>query len=352
MTRSTSNLHIFSPEKFIVPFITFLRKHFPVEKHRFFLFGEKEKYGLVAHDKNSVFASDYFKTVSYIKLSQEIHSANRVFLHGLFNPKVVVLLASQPWLLKKCYWLIWGGDLYRYSLQKRSVRWSVEEFFRRIAIRRIGNLVTYINGDVELARKWYGSLGKHQHCLLYPSNVVNDLENIAANHNQSDEITIQIGNSADPENHHLELIDFLVKYSDRQIKVYAPLSYGNANYANQVTEYGKQRLGDRFFPMLTFLSQDEYRKYLSSIDIAIFHHRRQQGMGNMINLLAYGKKVFVRPETSAATLFTDIGITYFCLKNFSLERLPRDEKYRNMNIIRSVFSISNLADQWAAMVEN
>lgn len=47
-------------------------------------------------------------------------------------------------------------------------------------------------------------------------------------------------------------------------------------------------------PIVDFMDFNEYINFLSTIDIAIFNHKRQQGMGNIITLLGMGKKyIFV-----------------------------------------------------------
>ena len=51
------------------------------------------------------------------------------------------------------------------------LRADLRKLLRRPAIKRMGNFVTYIKGDYELAKKWYGCAGRWHECLLYTSNV-------------------------------------------------------------------------------------------------------------------------------------------------------------------------------------
>ena len=57
--------------------------------------------------------------------------------------------------------------------------------------------------------------------------------------------------------------------------------------------------------MTDLMSFDDYNKYLASIDIAIFHHDRQQAMGNVIGLISLGKKVVLKDSISSYEFFTD-----------------------------------------------
>ena len=46
------------------------------------------------------------------------------------------------------------------------------------------------------------------------------------------------------------------------------------------------------------MSAEAYNSYLSTLDVIIFNHRRQQGFGNLVISLYLGAKVFVRKEVS------------------------------------------------------
>ena len=142
-----------------------------------------------------------------------------------------MLLAAMPWVLPKSYWIMWGGDLYVYQLGERSWRWRVNEFFRRRVLENIGHLVTGTPGDAYLAREWYGAKGDHIRCFNYPSNVYKHYEIKPIVH---ETINIQVGDSADPTNQHLELFDHLGRFKNIDIKVYVVLSYGDPAYAKKV----------------------------------------------------------------------------------------------------------------------
>lgn len=110
---------------------------------------------------------------------------------------------------------MWGGDLYQYQIGKRNFKWRLTELLRRPAIKRMGNFVTYIKGDYELAKKWYGCAGRWHECLLYTSNVYkkNVIGERAAD--ADDKTTILLGNSADPTNNHFAAFDVLETYKTR-----------------------------------------------------------------------------------------------------------------------------------------
>lgn len=277
---------------------------------------------------------------AYVKLAFQMHFAQKIILHGLFNARVTVLLFFMPWLLKKGYWIIWGGDLYVYQLSEKNLKWKTKEFFRRRIIKNIAYLVTGTSGDVTLARQWYGAKGQHIRCFNYPNNVFD--ENISELCDEHSGLRILVGNSANPSNNHKEVLDKLKIYEQQDIQVFCPLSYGDQNNAKQIGEYGRSILGNKFIEMKEFMSLEDYRNFLKTIDIAIFNHKRQQGFGNTLALLGYGKKVFIRKESTLNEVFESLGITVYDSQVFNLEPIDTNVAKKNYCIVQNEFSRSAL----------
>lgn len=334
-------LHLFGwDKKFFIPFRAFIQAHFADGSHQFIVYGAVK--GLDFQD-----ASDTVAYPSLLKnafaLSKAMYRADKIILHGLFSNHLLYLLTIQPWLLKKCHWCIWGGDLYVHETPRKDWRWKKNEWFRRFVIKRIGHFVSQIKGDYELAQQWYGANGQWHECFMYPSNLYKDY---AVPPKQGDFVNILVGNSADPTNNHAEIFEKLMSYKDQNIQIVCPLSYGSAEYANQMTKLGKELFGDRFTPLLDFLSFDKYLELLGQIDIAVFAHKRQQGMGNTISLLGLGKKVFLRGDVTAWKFFQELGVKVFDSRYFNLLSLDVDERMHNQKIIAAHFSQAMLIQQW------
>lgn len=336
-------LHVGICDKFLPPFIDFVRENFGFEGHEFMLSKGGFEDKLKSSDNikligNSSFARRYF----YLQVILEMHLADKIILHGLFDKKIVKILFYFPWLLKKCYWVMWGADLYIYENQEKNKSWRKKEFYRRPVIKRMGHLVTYIPGDVDLARKWYGAQGQYHECLMYLSNTYKALD---APSNKSDTVNIQIGNSADSSNNHFDILYKLLPFKEQNIKIYAPLSYGDKRHAKKVIKKGKELFGDKFIPLTEFMPFEEYLSFLGSIDIAIFNHKRQQAMGNAITLLGLGKTVFIRNDTTQWKFFQDKAINVHdtnALHGLSLSAEKNDE---NIKKIREYFSEHTLKRQ-------
>ena len=252
------------------------------------------------------------------------------------------MLVLNPWLLKRCYWVIWGADLYSYKNKKKSARSNFVEALRRFVIRRMGFMVTFVEGDVDLARKWYGATGRYLECFMYTSNIFRHPTDLAENDSA---VHIQVGNSADPSNNHLEIFDQLMEYRDQNIFIYAPLSYGDAKNAQTIEKEGLRRFGKKFVAMKELMPIEAYLKFLGKIDVAIFNHRRQQGMGNTISLLGMGKKVYLNPEVTPWNTFKSIGIEIFDSRDVSLEPMTLDQKKSNRETVERNFSEKKLISQ-------
>lgn len=335
-------LHIASCDKFIPPFIDFIKENFNFDEHFFLMTGGMFQKDLISSENIKLSGtSKAAKIAHYAEVLVEMHKADKVILHSLFDIKIVQILFFSPWLLKKCYWIIWGGDLYVYKTGKRNKSWYKNEFFRRPVIKNMGNLVTYIEGDIDLARQWYGAEGQYHECIMYLSNVYKEYK---IPKKRSSTINIQVGNSADPSNNHIEALEKLCPYKDEDICIFVPLSYGNEEHAKKVIKQGNEWFGDKFIPLVDFMPFDEYLQFLGSIDIAIFNHKRQQAMGNTITLLGLGKLVYIRSDTSQWKLFKEAGIAIFDIGK--LDTLEKKSIQGNLDKIKNYFSKENLNKQY------
>ena len=214
-------------------------------------------------------------------------------------------------------------------------------------IRKIKHFITYIKGDFEYVKKWYGAKGKYHKCFMYPSNLYKE-HNFKKRIN--DTLNIQVGNSADPTNNHIEILEILKKDKQKNIKIYAPLNYGDQNYANNVISKGKEIFGNKFVPITKFMPINLYHEFLTDIDIAIFAHKRQQAMGNIITLLGLGKKVYMRDSISSWQFFKDIKVKTFNYQNIQLDILDNSTKEANIKKIRSYFSEKTYITQLRAFL--
>lgn len=344
-------LHIANLDKFIPPFIKFVNENFDGKGHLFCVLGNNKKYPIPQKNNLKISKTTLIGAVKhYARVFRGIHRAEKVILHGLFDVHLIILLSLMPWVLKKCYWVIWGGDLYSYQKSKLRKRDKVKEMLRAFVIKRMGYLVTYIPGDVALAREWYGAKGEYRECLMYLSNIVD--EQFIANEFERKEpanetINIIVGNSADPNNNHIEILIKLAGYKNDDIRLLVPLSYGDKKHAEKVISYGRQEFGEKFEPLTNFIPINEYQEILRATHIAVFNHRRQQAMGNTITLLGMGKTVYLRSDVTQWSLFKELGVVVKDINGAGIiSRIEDCDSERNIEIIKSYFNYNILLTQY------
>lgn len=341
--------HVFTGDendKFSLSYKRFIEKNFNIKNHKIAIVGktsmyEEEGIRIVVISKN---------LKSLIELNKMFYESDKIIIHGLFSTYLIIMLFLQPWLLKKCYWCIWGGDLYHYKYRSKSFKSNINEVFRRFLIKNMHGLITQLKGDYELAQKWYGAKGKYYYSFAYPSNLYKyyDLSKIEKN---VDKICIQVGNSGCETNEHIEVFERLSKYRDKNIEVICPLSYsGKEEYINKVIKVGYEIFGkEKFVPIIDFMSFDKYLELLAKVDVAIFNHKRQRGLGNITTLLSLGKKVYISEEVSTWQFCIDHNLKVYSIKDgFDdlFEKMEKKIKQDNIDNMKIKFSEEKLIEDW------
>ncbi|WP_429151282.1 TDP-N-acetylfucosamine:lipid II N-acetylfucosaminyltransferase [Aeromonas veronii] len=336
-------VHIGHACTFMSPFIELVKNDFDFESHLFYLTLGTTKYKTFPSPNIKLAKRTFFgRAKHYLGISIKMHQAEKIMLHGLFDYKTITLLFFMPWLLKKCYWVIWGGDLYCYQLNEKSWGYRVKEFLRKKVIKKIGHLVTYIKGDYKLAQQWYGAQGQYHECFMYPSNLYQEYTIPDKVH---EGINIQVGNSADPSNNHLEVFKQLEKFRKHNVTIYVPLTYGSDIYADKIIKEGEKIFGNKFIALTEHVPFHQYLEFLGSVDIAIFNHKRQQAMGNTITLLGLGKKVYIRSDVTQWNFFKDHDITVYDVGNINIDMLDVESLMENRDKVRNVFSQEKYIEQ-------
>lgn len=344
-------LHIMHNDKFNEAYIMFIEKNFNMDEHYFVFWGG------VSEDKIPILKRENILKIKnkkdIIKLLYFMNKKVKIYLHGLFNGKLILILYLYPWVLNRCNWIIWGGDLYSLRDYPISFRSKIIRKIRLSIIKRFGEVSTLVKGDYDLAKLKYNIKGKYKEGF-YPAKLnYKDLDNLINSYEKNNTLFIQIGNSADKTNNHIEVLNELIIFKEENIKIFCPLSYGDKEYANYISEYGKKLFGDKFIPMLDFMPYSEYIEYLNSIDIAIFNNDRQQALGNIYLLLYFGKKVFIRSDTTMWKHFTEELDThiYDVLKikdiNFSqLKTIDKNINLINRENIRKIYTEEYAINIW------
>lgn len=271
------------------------------------------------------------KTIYYLKQS------DKIILHGFFNKKIAYLI----WMLNypsRCYWCIWGGDLYSYPFDR-----GIWKYVKKNFLSRIRGVITQIEGDYDLSRDVYGVNAKYYHCLMYQSNILHLSDNNRMIIHKKC-TNILVGNCADCDARHKEIIEKLINSVD--VTFHVPISYGDMEYAKRLSQELKY---NNVILYKNFIPENEYMNMLDKIDIAIFAYKRQQACGNIIQLLGRGATVYIDSEISTWKWLNSIGIHVKDINHVysgMIEVLTENEQKENIDIIRKYASIENLKNQW------
>lgn len=320
-------VHVMIFEKFIRGYIEFLATHFDITEHRFFIIGKDYgKYDLKGLPQTTIVNN----ITSVIKFNANLYKADKIILHGLWNPKVIQLLNMQPWLIGKCYWMMWGGDYYNFEKESSA---------KKKLIKKIRHFISLFRSDFELIKEKYNTRGTLHECIAYPVQL---FENTTSDENyiQSDTISILVGNSADPSNNHAESLRQIKANltGECKVNIICPLSYGGEGWAEQVEQLGKQLFANDFNALRKFIPFDEYNTLLNKIDIAVFNHRRQQAVGNVASMLSKGKKVYLNRDSVLFNYFKSLEVEVFDINEFNLDSISESSRKQNIENMRKHFS--------------
>ncbi len=326
-------LHIMILDKFIPPFIKFINKNFNSNEHIFVVIGKpRSDYGMDLNI-NNVFWLD--RRLKIIEFEKYLYKAEKIILHGLWDERILKLLAVQPWLLKKSYWIMWGGDFYFPEIQSD---------LRKYIIKNIRNVITYVDGDVEYIKKYYkADTKRHYKCFMYLSNIFDESKYKNCQKMKKDEIWILVGNSATDTNRHELVFDKLKRFKDDNIRLIVPLSYGDDEYRKKIIKIGRREFSNKFYPIVEFLPYEQYINIIYNIDIAIFFHNRSQAMGNTIQILGLGKKLFLdRINNPLYQFFRNLGVKVYDFETEFNLNANEKELISNSEIIKKTFSREQL----------
>lgn len=231
--------------------------------------------------------------------------------------------------------------------EDQSLRLKFNLFIKSSVLKRVKGHISHIKGDSDTANRIFGSRAEFHYSPMYLSNLTRKID--VTDRGKRKHLNILAGNSNSPTNSHFEILSALKRYKGNDIRIFCPLSYGsNQEYRSKVIEKGNEIFGFKFIPVTYFLSQIEYIKFLNNIDIAVFSHKRQEGMGVTLTLLSLGKTVYMNTNTTSYKSFIERGIKVFDFNQIVEGRLfePKDVEI-NPYVLEKYYSWEVLHDTLA-----
>lgn len=349
-------LHIFTQvADYALEFIRLLNEKFETEGH-IIVFRNKSRKEILEGKFNLkiVFLETRKELVS--NMPSLLESADKIIFHSFPVSRSLLFWFRYRKYCHKGVWSVWGQDAYWYNFCEKTLENRLYEWIRTRLIRRLSMILCPIRGDYDFIHDHYKTKAIYQPGM-YP--IPTDFDALRRIQNSTGEklnIHIQVGNSSNPTNNTLEVLQYLANNTDNKCLIFCPLSYGNEYYARTVMDYGKKELGERFYPMTTFLNREEYASFVASVDILIMNHQRQQGLGNIFSYLYLGKKVYIRSDNSSFQFFEEHGIKVYDTRMLlsdkdskSLTEMNSQVSQKNMEQTEKIVSIETIAAGWAKL---
>lgn len=124
---------------------------------------------------------------------------------------------------------------------------------------------------------------------------------------------ILVGNSADPSNNHLDILELLDRRSIRS-HLFIPLAYGEDKYRDAVVDYVKTH-SLACDIQTELVPREEYKIKLMNCRAAVFGHIRQQAIGNINICMLQGIKVFLYKDSVAYKFFKSLGSFVYSIED-------------------------------------
>lgn len=312
--------------------------------HEFWIYGDRT----LAYTQVNICAYTNAKYIKNIvdKLNDgKIYRFDKIIYHGVFDQNIIDFFAKNRKLLEKLYLYFWGGDKF-YVKDK----WDNAK--KKFVIRNAHGIINILPEEQRFMKKYYRPKSKF-FCAFYYSDSVKNFLKKQRILKTSNYTTVLLGNSATPANHHILLLHKLAKYKNENIRIFAPLSYGEMEYAKTVITEGKKIFGEKFTGITEFMNEDEYFDFLDGMDIGIFDMNRQQALGNIMTMLILGKKVYLRNHSvlshyflvrNHCDIYTTDEIDRMSFADF--KHFERDGAFRNESILNQLWDKNWRKNKW------
>ena len=166
---------------------------------------------------------------------------------------------------------------------------------------------------------------------------------------------ILVGNSADPANNQFEIVKKLgaLKIEDQ---ILLPLSYGDEVYRNElIKDILKFADKDQIVVLKDFMQKDDYYNVLKKVKSAVFAHNIQQAFGNVIALLAFGSKVFLKKRNFLYGQLKEWGFHVFSIDDeMTVENLTtpfsKETMLHNQTVVFELFAQQKVDEYYLGLV--
>lgn len=336
-------------EKFTKNISSFYDKYFNHGDHSIYYFSRKNDKSInfpFACIKYKIFKNYKYNVLDIVKNINQLRNADFIVLHSLFfNEFYKIIFLLWPRIIKKLIWIEWGYDLYTLTKQNNFIRRTMHKIF----CKKIPYFIAIFPPDIDVYKQTFknskakifyapyigypdGNKGKSYDSTRKLSDIINKKETLY----------IQIGHNAMPTLNHIEVLNALKHFSNENIKIILPLSYGNKEYADKVENYAKQLFSDKVICLRNFLSPDKYFDIIDKVSICIFNTQRQCALGNIHHMIFRNTKLFMPQDSVMFRYFNGRGVPIYSFDG--IEKMDFKE-FTSDVVIRDINNFNNYIEE-------
>lgn len=252
--------------------------------------------------------------------------ADAIIAHG-FSRSAAMLMGSMKRPLK--IWSGWGFDYYGRDSdggrpllakltsayadesggisRKSSVRRLLGHVNRRLKARAVASLDYFsapIPEDHDVMRSAFPEFSGEYLQLNYGDVATMFSAGVDAGSGSN----VLVGNSASLTNNHEDVFIQLAQCDLTGRKVIVPLSYGDPAYRDHVIKRGEHYFGKSFSPLVDFMPLADYIGVISSCNVVLMGHKRQQALGNIGSAIYHGAHLYLDRECPTYSFFRNCGV--------------------------------------------
>ena len=290
---------------------------------------------------------DLWRVIKWLN-TQEVASFTAHFLSSI--AAVLMLRLDKSTTVK---WVVWGGDFYDLPQVKAyysdkghadSISLKQKLGYKLItqALARIDSIIANPCDQGEIST--YLNLSAHRATL----NFLLDASQLTPLNPLNDQDKVLIGNSDDPNNRHLVVVDQLAKIDSLDDSV-IPLSGVNNSYTSSLKSTIAEIYPSASVDYLdSYIEESNYFDLLSSCSHLAFGHLRQQGMGTLFSFLISDRVCYMQSRSPYYQYLIKEGVTIYPLDLIKqgVPEITRTESTNNKRLIAQLFDTELIDSQW------
>ena len=254
-----------------------------------------------------------------------------LFLHCISDWRKAIWIKKK--YQKKIIWRTWGHDAPLYDVNKgcfiKRVVKRILNYLKIQEVRRfyaVGVACIYID-ELDI-KQTYGNVK-----MVYISYIDKTSSNLAVEKNiiKNETLNIMVGHSGNEFDNHIKILNDLKKFQNENICIYLVLAYGSKLNIKKIKEYVQTNWKEKVKIISDFMPRDEYQRFCSKMDIAIFDGLPSYAIGNVALLFKMLKKLFFNRNGLWHRTFLEKGAPHLCtdeLKNMSFSQFKAPLNYQ------------------------